>query len=100
MLSKDEIIKLLLINKPKLKEKYGFNKIYLFGSVAKDKASSASDVDIAVDLEDEYKTAENYLGAVEDLSDILSLNVDLIYLSKHINPIIKKEIEKDKIIIE
>jgi len=100
MLSKDEIIKVLSIYKPKLKEKYGFNKIYLFGSVAKDKASNSSDVDIAVEAEKKYKTLENYIDAEDELSKILNMPVDIIYLGENINPIILEGIEEDKITIE
>ncbi len=49
-MNKNNLIKLLKIHSPELKE-YGVSTIAVFGSIARDEATTESDVDILVDFD-------------------------------------------------
>ena len=100
MLNKDKIVQLLREIKPKLEKSYGFETLFLFGSYVSNKAAANSDIDIAVKVKNDiFKTWDNFLNAKEELQNLLDIEVDLIYLDS-MNPIIKKEMEKENITIE
>ena len=52
MTTKEEILKILSKEKPYLSEKYGVEKIGLFGSYSRDEATDESDIDIYVELKE------------------------------------------------
>jgi predicted nucleotidyltransferase len=82
-------------------QRYGITTIYIFGSVARGKAHSQSDVDFLVDLEDEASLF-GIAGFGYDLEKLLGVPVDVVPLT--ILPRIKdqdfaKSIQKDAIAI-
>lgn len=99
MPDKKKIIETIKANKKELEEKYGFITIYLFGSFATDSANETSDIDIAVEANNSYKTWDNFLNAKDDLKSKLGQDIDLVYIDS-MNPIIKDEASKDFIKIE
>lgn len=48
---KDEAITILRGAMPELREQFGVGRLWLFGSVARDEAASASDVDVLVEFD-------------------------------------------------
>ncbi|HGE70722.1 TPA: nucleotidyltransferase domain-containing protein [Candidatus Poribacteria bacterium] len=70
--------------------KYGFSKVYIFGSVTKKgRFRDESDVDIAVfDLKD-----ENFFQLMGEVSNLIGREVDLYQMEK-INGFLKKRIEE------
>lgn len=75
---------------PSLREKYGVEKLGIFGSVALGTAIDDSDVDIYVHM----KNLHNFLELAADLEDILGREVDLISPGFS-NKEMLKEIEED-----
>jgi len=72
---RDEAIGKLRELRPLL-TRHGVKRLRIYGSVARDEASSASDLDLIVD----YKTTPDLLEFValqQDLSDALGVRVDL-----------------------
>ena len=63
--------------KPILVEKYGVNKLCLFGSTARDEASDNSDVDILVSFAGPV-TSESYFGVQFLIEDQLGCPVDIV----------------------
>jgi predicted nucleotidyltransferase len=63
-----------------LTEQYQIKSLYLFGSAARDEASSSSDLDFLVRLEE--PTFEYYIGLKHDLEDMLGCKVDLVSAKK------------------
>jgi len=73
-------------------------RAYLFGSSARNEASSNSDIDILVELDHSTPIGMKFFLYHQELEDLLKVKVDLISsegLSKHVKPFI----DKDKILI-
>ena len=75
-MKQDAVIRLLKQNNAELERKFGVKSLLLFGSVARDEATSASDVDLLV----EFNRPIGYFGlfALQDyLEKLLGCPVDL-----------------------
>ncbi len=75
-MKRDFVIRILNEKKTELKTRYGVKSLSLFGSVARDAATSASDIDLIV----EFNKPVGYFGlfALQDhLEKILGCPVDL-----------------------
>jgi uncharacterized protein len=75
-MSREEVIRILSARKVELAEKYGVRSLSLFGSVSRDEAGPASDVDLLV----EFDRPVGYFGlfALQDhLESLLGCKVDL-----------------------
>lgn len=101
-MDKNQIIEALRTIKRNLKEKYGIDEIFIFGSYVKGTATPSSDIDIAVKVNDKsFLTWTNYLSAKDDFNNLLKKDIDVVYIDPvSVNPIILDEIEKDSIKIE
>ena len=85
-----EIEKLIQKNRKELKQKYGLNKIGIFGSYVKGEQDENSDIDILVEVQRpmgliKFIKLENYL------SEIFGIKVDLV-TKKALKPYIGKRI--------
>ena len=56
MLTRDDILQILLDNKERFAEKYGVTKLGLFGSFARNEATEESDVDVCVEMPPVFST--------------------------------------------
>lgn len=80
---RDQALELLRHHRPRL-AKLGVRHAYLFGSVAKDTATNASDVDIMIDLEEgpggikPLFSAFDLGGIQYELAQILGCRVDVV----------------------
>ncbi|BDA77318.1 nucleotidyltransferase [Leptospira kobayashii] len=93
--SKQELIQKLSDAKPKLEHDFGVLQIGFFGSFAKDKINSNSDVDIFVDLRSpDY---DSFAGLQIFLEKLLERNVDLIRKRSQIKVSFLNRIQKDLI---
>ena len=94
---KDKILSILREIAPVLSERYGVTRIGIFGSVARDDASGASDVDIVYEM-----SRPNLFTVVhlkDELENILHCPVDLVRYRERMNPFLKKRIEKDGVYV-
>ncbi len=87
--------------KPKLDQlasKYRVDKLYLFGSVARDTFSAESDIDLLVSFKDipllEY--ADNYFDFQEELELLFKRKVDLVVDKSIVNPYLADKINKTR----
>ena len=83
--------------KPVLQEKYGIEKIALFGSYARGEATENSDIDIVI-LEAKNKTLHSRLNAKKMIEAKLNKKVDLGYYSS-MKTFIKNRIQRDFIYV-
>jgi uncharacterized protein len=72
---------------------FGVRAIALFGSVARDEATDASDLDVLVDFEGSA-TFDRYMGLKFFIEDLLGCRVDLVTrraLREELRPIVERE---------
>jgi len=92
-MKKSEVLKLLNTHKAKLAKQFGVTALALFGSTARDTASSNSDIDILVNF-DGPATSKRYFGVQFYLEDLLGRPVDLVTekaLRSELRPYIEQE---------
>lgn len=97
-MSKNDAIDILKECRPELEERFGVVKIGIFGSAARGEASDASDVDIAVELDDKHKTMKNFLELKRCLEVHFNREVDL-GIESALKPLARKIIEKEIVYI-
>lgn len=79
----------------KVLSKYEVNFCYIFGSYAKNKATSLSDIDLLIDTK---ITGLDFFGLIEELRQSLHKKIDLLNINQlDNNPELLKEILKDGI---
>ena len=82
-----EILKNYFQSKPVL-------KAYIFGSYARNEATSKSDIDLLLELDYSQKIGLQFIQMKIDIETILKIKVDLVSsngISKYMKPIIDKE---------
>lgn len=76
-MKRDEALAILSARRTELRGQYGVRSLALFGSVARDEAEAASDVDLLV----EFETApgfDGYMALKFRLEELLGCRVDLV----------------------
>lgn len=96
-MTRDELLALLARHKPVLEERFGVEKLALFGSFARDTAREDSDVDVLVRF-DEPATAKRYFGVQFYLEDLLGRDVDLV-TDDALRPRLRPYVERDAVAI-
>lgn len=76
-MKKQEAVTTLTNHLNELEQKFGIRSLSLFGSVARDEASSSSDIDLIADF-GKAPTFRQYTDALLYLEDLLGCKVDLI----------------------
>jgi len=92
-MDRQRVLDLLRISKPELQARFGVTRLALFGSTARDNATSVSDVDILVAF-DGPATSRRYFGVQFYLEDLLGCPVDLVTekaLRTELRPYIEQE---------
>lgn len=91
--TKKEVSEILLSHRQEI-ESFGVKRIGLFGSFAKGKQKSTSDVDFIVEFTQGKKNFRNFINLAFYLEDLLHRKVELITpesLSPYLKPNILKE---------
>ncbi|MCW7467853.1 nucleotidyltransferase family protein [Leptospira levettii] len=91
--SKRELIEELTKIKPILNNNFGVLKIGIFGSFAKDKVNSDSDVDLLVEMQS--PDFDSFVGLKIFLEKLFERNVDLVRKRNQIKPSFLNRIQKD-----
>ena len=91
--NKGQIIDLLKQNSSEL-EKFGVNRIGVFGSFVTGKQSAHSDIDLIVEFNKGQKNFRNFIGTANFTEDLLGRKVDLL-TPQSLSPYIASRIEKD-----
>ena len=76
-LTRDDVLEQLRKHKPELEKKFGVSSLLLYGSVARDTATSESDVNLLVSF-DGPTTSERFFGVQFYVEDLLECPVDLV----------------------
>lgn len=75
-MNRDTVLALLRAHLPVLRERYGVQRLRLFGSFARDSARDDSDVDVLVDF-GQPPNADRFFGVQFYLEDLLGRSVDV-----------------------
>ena len=86
-------LSLLREHKPVLAQRFGVQRLALFGSMARDTARADSDVDVLVAF-DGPATAKRYFGVQFYLEDLLQRRVDLV-TEKALRERLRPYVERD-----
>jgi predicted nucleotidyltransferase len=92
-MSRQEVLKILRRETPKVRTRFGVKRLALFGSVARDEARPDSDVDVLVEF-DGPVTLDRYMGLKFQLEDALGARVDLVTttgLKPRVRPVVERE---------
>jgi len=94
-MKRQRAIELLSRNKPELQARFGVTRLALFGSTARDTATTDSDVDILVDF-DGPATSKRYFGVQFYLEDLFGYPADLV-TEKALRPELRPCIEQERV---
>nr|WP_297399318.1 nucleotidyltransferase family protein [uncultured Marinobacter sp.] len=94
-MDKKRALELLTSSKPELQARYGVTRLALFGSTARDTATSNSDIDVLVAF-DGPATSKRYFGVQFYLEDLLGCPVDLV-TEKALRPELRPYIEREQV---
>ena len=92
-MNKQQAIQSLTENKAVLTQRFGVTRLALFGSTARNAATTNSDIDILVSF-DGAATSQRYFGVQFYLEDLLGCSVDLVTekaLRSELRPHIERE---------
>ena len=95
-MQKDEALNILRDHKQELVRRYSIKKVGIFGSVAKNTASSESDIDIVVEMEPDMILS---IQLKEELEELFGNKVDLIRYWKRMNHCLKQHIDKEALYV-
>ncbi len=94
MRKREDYIALIEAHADELRTAFGIKTLRLFGSVSRGEHTSASDVDVCVEMEPKVLLLVRLKRFLESL---LQCSVDVVRIHKHMNPFLLKEIEHDGI---
>lgn len=77
-----------------IRERYHVRRIGVFGSFARGDEKEGSDIDVLVDLEEEYETFDNYMDLKFFLEDLFGRKVDLVTVDA-LRPQLKDDILRE-----
>ena len=95
IVNRSHALDLLTQHKPELAKRFGVTALALFGSIARDAAVDASDVDILVSF-DGPATSARYFGTQFYLEDLFGRSIDLV-TEKALRPELRPHIERDSV---
>ena len=90
-----QVLPLLRERKGVWRQRYQLQRIGLFGSTARNQATSSSDVDVWVELDPLTPYATVHLK--QELEELLKRPVDLVRLRERMNPALKRAILQEGI---
>jgi predicted nucleotidyltransferase len=96
VMKRDEVLRILAAHRDELRREYSVKSLALFGSVARDEATGASDIDILVDF-DRRVSLFDLIGLQLRLQDLLRVPKVDVVMRDAIYPAIKDDILSEAI---
>jgi len=99
MVEQSQIIHYLSANKQSISRRYRLKKLGIFGSYARNEQTSASDLDLLVEFEDNTPDLTNKKDFLrKEIQSVFNITVD-ICREKYIKPIFRQQILSDVIYV-
>ena len=96
-LHRAEVVRILGLHKNDFANRYGVTRLGIFGSIARDEAAEASDVDVVVEM---TKPDLFYIVHIkEELEESLNCPVDIVHYRKRMNDFLKKRINREVVYV-
>ncbi len=95
-MKRDDVLRILKEHRRELAEQYGVKALALFGSVVRDEAREASDVDLLVEFDERPIGLLHLIGTEQYIEKLLNAHVDLV-LRRAILPELKDDILREAI---
>jgi predicted nucleotidyltransferase len=94
-MTRDQVLQILRERKPELAAQYGMTRLALFGSVAQDRATETSDVDVVVEMR---KPDLFYLVHIKALlEEVLGCPVDVVRYGSRMGAFLKRRIDEEAV---
>ncbi len=90
------VIRTLSAHRPELSVRYGFTRLGIFGSVARDQATGTSDIDVIVEMPPDLF---QLIGLKQELEELLDRSVDIVRYREKMNRFLKERIDKEAIYV-
>ena len=87
----DEVLRILRVHLPELRERYGIRTLGVFGSYVRGEQTPRSDLDLLVEFDGRPLTLIQVISLEQHLSDLLGIKVDLVE-KKTLKPAIGRHI--------
>lgn len=79
-------------------QRFGVRRLDVFGSLARQEAGAASDIDLLVEFEDpDRQPSKRFFGLLHHLEDNLGCKIDLLTVSGLKNPYFRRQILDEKV---
>ena len=96
-MNREEILRKLASFRERKQDEFGILRLGVFGSVARDQATEASDVDVVVELGQPDLLA--LVGVKQELEELLRLPTDVVRYREEMNPYLRRRIEQEAIYV-
>lgn len=95
-MKREDAVAVLRATRSELVEKYGVERIGIFGSVARDEATNDSDVDVVVQMKPDLFMLVHVKELLEEKFDS---PVDIVRYREKMNQFLKKRIEEEAVYV-
>ncbi len=96
-MNRNDILRTLARFRELKQNEFGIVRIGVFGSVARNKAADANDVDIVVELD--RPDLLTLVGIKQELEELLRQPVDVVRYRDKMNPFLKRRIEEEAVYV-
>jgi len=94
---RDEVLRVLARFRERRQGAIGIVRLGVFGSVAREQATEASDVDVVIELEEPDLLA--LVGVKQELEELLRIPTDIVRYREAMNPYLKRRIEQEAVYV-
>jgi len=96
-MEREEVLSAIMSFRDLKQDEFGIVRIGVFGSIARDEITSASDVDIVVELD--HPDLFALVGIKQELEELLHRPVDVVRYRKRMNAYLKRQIEQEAVYV-
>jgi predicted nucleotidyltransferase len=96
-MEREQVLHILARFRARRHDEFGIVRLGVFGSVARDRATEASDVDVVVELK--HPDLLVLVGVKQELEELLRVPTDVIRYREEMNPYLKRRIDEEAVYV-